>query len=147
MGKDHLDEWLGDIQWDVIHFNWGLHDLVSNEGGTDTRLLMNSAILPYRDNLQFLCARLKQTGAQLVLATTTPVPSELNYLPGMVEALNEVARSTALENGIVVNDLYSATYLRLTELQYRNDVHFNDLGTEILASDTVSSALAALGYP
>src|SRR4051794_33049217 len=23
----HLSEWLGQGQWDVIHFNWGLHDL------------------------------------------------------------------------------------------------------------------------
>ena len=23
----NLDKWLGDGNWDVIHFNWGLHDL------------------------------------------------------------------------------------------------------------------------
>ena len=26
-GLAHLKEWLGDKKWDVIHFNWGLHDL------------------------------------------------------------------------------------------------------------------------
>ena len=26
-GLDQLDQWLGDLPWDVIHFNWGLHDL------------------------------------------------------------------------------------------------------------------------
>ncbi len=26
-GLEKLDEWLGDKPWDVIHFNWGLHDL------------------------------------------------------------------------------------------------------------------------
>ena len=26
-GLEHLDAWLGPKKWDVIHFNWGLHDL------------------------------------------------------------------------------------------------------------------------
>ena len=26
-GKTELDRWLGDTKWDVIHFNFGLHDL------------------------------------------------------------------------------------------------------------------------
>ena len=26
-GLESLDAWLGDKPWDVIHFNWGLHDL------------------------------------------------------------------------------------------------------------------------
>ncbi|MCK5174613.1 MAG: hypothetical protein KAR47_14565, partial [Planctomycetes bacterium] len=26
-GLEALDEWLGEKKWDVIHFNWGLHDL------------------------------------------------------------------------------------------------------------------------
>src|SRR5262249_4795155 len=26
-GSAKLDKWLGDGKWDVIHFNWGLHDL------------------------------------------------------------------------------------------------------------------------
>ena len=26
-GLSSLKKWLGDTRWDVIHFNWGLHDL------------------------------------------------------------------------------------------------------------------------
>src|SRR5882757_11342750 len=26
-GLANLDAWLGEGKWDVIHFNWGLHDL------------------------------------------------------------------------------------------------------------------------
>ncbi|MBL8830542.1 MAG: SGNH/GDSL hydrolase family protein, partial [Planctomycetaceae bacterium] len=26
-GLANIDKWLGDSKWDVIHFNWGLHDL------------------------------------------------------------------------------------------------------------------------
>ena len=26
-GLENIDSWLGSSKWDVIHFNWGLHDL------------------------------------------------------------------------------------------------------------------------
>src|SRR5688572_12316649 len=32
-GLKKLDAWLGDGKWDVIHFNWGLHDLRLDKGG------------------------------------------------------------------------------------------------------------------
>src|SRR5712692_6887545 len=32
-GLANLDAWLGHGKWDVIHFNWGLHDLKTGEGG------------------------------------------------------------------------------------------------------------------
>ena len=27
LGLEHIARWLGDTPWDIIHFNWGLHDL------------------------------------------------------------------------------------------------------------------------
>jgi len=32
-GLKQLDAWLGSGKWDVIHFNWGLHDLKIGEDG------------------------------------------------------------------------------------------------------------------
>lgn len=26
-GLKHIEDWIGDEQWDIIHFNWGLWDL------------------------------------------------------------------------------------------------------------------------
>ena len=34
-GLAQIDTWLGTRQWDVIHFNWGLHDLNLNPDGTN----------------------------------------------------------------------------------------------------------------
>ena len=28
LGVEKIDHWLGKEHWDVIHFNWGLHDLI-----------------------------------------------------------------------------------------------------------------------
>src|SRR6516225_10137135 len=69
-GLKKIDSWLGDSHWDVIHFNWGLHDLkITAEGGRQVPLDA------YEKNLVALVERLKSTGAQLVWATTTPVPN------------------------------------------------------------------------
>src|SRR6185436_4651324 len=60
-GLKKIDEWLGDSHWDVIHFNWGLHDLkVTPEGGRQVPVEV------YEKNLAALAARLKKTGAKLI---------------------------------------------------------------------------------
>src|SRR3954451_20838131 len=68
-GLKKIDSWLGDSKWDVIHFNWGLHDLkVTPDGGRQVPLET------YETNLAALVARLQKTGARLIWANTTPVP-------------------------------------------------------------------------
>src|SRR6187551_2265198 len=32
-GVKHIDAWLGESKWDVIHFNFGLHDIKRMENG------------------------------------------------------------------------------------------------------------------
>src|SRR5215467_1715129 len=60
-GVKHLDEWLGSGKWNVIHFNWGLHDL--KVGKDDVRQV---PMEQYRQNLEQLVARLNKTGARLI---------------------------------------------------------------------------------
>ena len=31
-GRAKIKKWLGDTKWDVIHFNWGLHDIKMDAG-------------------------------------------------------------------------------------------------------------------
>jgi acyl-CoA thioesterase-1 len=69
-GLERLTEWLGSSRWDVIHFNWGLHDLKIMEDGKH-----QVPLDAYEKNLDELVARLKATKAQLIWCTTTPVPS------------------------------------------------------------------------
>jgi len=79
VGLEKLDEWLGDEPWDVIHFNWGLHDLCwrrrSDGAGKDKADgVLTHTPEQYAQNLDVLVRRLEATGADLVFATTTPVP-------------------------------------------------------------------------
>jgi acyl-CoA thioesterase-1 len=88
LGSYGLVRWLPDPneKWDVIHFNHGLHDLSyrfaddrdKNDKGEyaspDNGGHPNVSPEVYEKNLRLVIARLKQTGAKLIFASTTPVP-------------------------------------------------------------------------
>ncbi|MEZ5948542.1 MAG: SGNH/GDSL hydrolase family protein [Planctomycetaceae bacterium] len=60
-GLKNIDVWLGDGKWDLIHFNFGIHD-------------RNTPLPDYLQRLELLIKRMRQTGAKLVWASTTPIP-------------------------------------------------------------------------
>jgi len=145
-GLAHLDDWLGDKPWDVIHFNFGLHDL--------KYLKEDQQNVPpdkYENNLRRLVARMQQTGATIIFASTTPVPSRTKpsqypRKPEDVPAYNEIAARIMSEQGIAVNDLYNLVLPRLDELQVPEDVHFRKAGSLVMAeqiSAMIGDALAA----
>jgi acyl-CoA thioesterase-1 len=142
-GLENLDRWLGRRKWNVIHFNWGLHDLRFMEDGTH-----QVSIDKYAENLRGLVGRLKQTGAALIWASTTPVPDADVTPPRKnsdVIAYNAVARRIMEENGIPIDDLYPVALSRLGEIQRPANVHYTDPGYEVLAESVAASIRAALG--
>ena len=150
VGLENLAAWLGDKQWDVIHFNWGLHDLtiLMGQGGVKNN---GSHLVPldlYQTNLEELVRRLKLTKATLIWASTTPIPDAdvaiLYRKRGDDIAYNNVARKIMEKNGIVIDDLYAFALPRLKKIQMPNDVHFTDEGSEELAEQVAASILAAL---
>jgi len=78
-GLQRCGKFLKAQKWDVIHFNWGLHDLkhvkeaYGNEKSNDPNDPQQSTLEEYEVNLKNIVAELKKTGAKLVFATTTPV--------------------------------------------------------------------------
>src|SRR5438309_2280057 len=89
VGMKNLDDWLGSDHWDVIHFNFGLHDLKIMDDGQRQIPLGD-----YESNLRTIVQRCKKTGARLIWAVTTPVPdAKLNPPrdPADVLAYNEAA--------------------------------------------------------
>jgi len=122
--------WLGDGHWDVIHFNWGLHDLkrLTPEGRLD-KTRKADRLVPleeYQENLEKIVQILKQTGARLVFATTTVVPPEAaGRIVGDEVIYNNAAREVLKNHpDIVINDLYT-TILHFPEgRRETGDVHF-----------------------
>lgn len=139
-GIANIDRWLGDTKWDVIHFNFGLHDIkhVNTETGktsNDPNDPLQADLNQYAKNLIEIVEKLKSTGANLIFTTTTPYPDNVtNPLrdSGMSEKYNKVANEIMKRNNIPVNDLYSYILPRLEELQIPNNVHFKEEGYKVI---------------
>ena len=139
-GVEGLDTWLGGGSWDVIHFNFGLHDIVHEE---DDRHRV--PIDQYAKNLNTLVERLKQTGASLIWCTTTPVPDGAdNRIRGDEILYNAAARDIMQAHGIPINDLYAFALERLDDIQRPANVHFTPEGSAELARTVTDHILEAL---
>lgn len=140
-GATKIKKWLGDSKWDVIHFNFGLHDIKLGTGKHQV------SIEEYEKNLREIVAALKSTKAKLIFATTTPVPEGKTNPPRKnddVIAYNKVAVKIMEENGIAINDLYAFALPRLKEIQLPVNVHFNDAGSTALAERVAAAIEKAL---
>ena len=165
-GLARLDQWLGTGHWDVIHFNFGLHDLkYLDEKGAYVDPAKGKQVAPpeiYRQRLTTLTQRLQATGAKLVFATTTPVPpGTLGRIPGDEISYNQVARDVMKNLGVPVDDLgafvameqkhlpphqlselpapHKRLPLRPGEFQQPFNVHFTPHGYDQLADLVVAS--------
>ncbi len=149
-GLAQLDKWLGNGKWDVIHFNWGLHDLkYMDDKGRLVPVEKGHQQVPieqYARNLEELVKRLKKTGAKLIWASTTPVPEgATGRVKGDEVRYNAAARKIMEKYGVAIDDLYSAAISRLSEIQRPKNVHFTPQGSEFLAKHVAESILEALG--
>lgn len=148
MGVKNIDAWIGETKWDVIHFNFGLHDMKHVKPGTnrnskDLNDPVQADLAQYEKNLRMITEKLKATGARLIFATTTPYPDVLDRqirTSGMPEKYNEVALEIMKESEIQINDLYLFVLPRMEELQRPNNVHFTETGSKALA-ELVSSVI------
>ena len=144
-GLKNIRRWLGDTKWDLIHFNFGLHDLkhvdpVSGEGSTNPEDPLQTDLRQYKKNLTEIVEVLESTGADLIFATTTPYPDKTDGPlrdPGMSEKYNNVAIRIMNKNHITINDLYTFAKPRLDEIQLPHNVHFTDEGYRELAGKVI----------
>lgn len=132
-GVAKIDKWLtanGSSQWDVILFNWGLHDIKVTKDGNQV------STEQYRKNLETLIPKLRATGAKLIWASTTPVPEDKVNPPRKnddVIKYNQVALKVMADEKIHVIDLYESVLAHQKEWQRPVNVHFNDKGSNALA--------------
>ena len=128
-GLKKMDIWLGDGKWDIIHFNFGIHD-------------RSTAIADYSDRLEQLVTRLKETGATVIWASTTPIPDspKKKWTAASIVERNVAAAKIMKKHGIATDDLFTAITPRLAELQNPDDCHFSSPGNAFLG-ETVAAFL------
>jgi hypothetical protein len=150
-GLESLPEWLGDRKWDVIHFNFGLHDLkfmgpnnqnLADPAATDSHPQVSIEL--YAENLRKIAKRLKKTGATVVWCQTTPVPEGAKgRIVGDAKRYNEVAAKVMQEvGGIEIDPLYEFA-IENVENKPAN-VHYSTEGSKQLAEQVAKSVRAGL---
>ena len=83
---------------------------------------------------------MKSSDAKLVFAVTTPPcigpekKVKFKVTNEQAEEFNRLARAVMKKHGVAINDLYSAIDKDRSKYQRgENDVHYNDLGRDLLA--------------
>lgn len=155
-GLEDLDKWLGagGARWDVIHFNFGLHDIahrnpdLNSAGQLDKvhgKISVTRAL--YEKNLEAMATRLAATGACLVWAATTIVPpDEPGRYEGDERVYNEIAARVMQRHAIAIDDLHAVTAQFSPELFVApGNVHFKAQANWILAGHVADSVRHAVG--
>ena len=142
-GVQKLAEWLAPTNgtWNVIHFNFGLHDIKLGTGGKNNQPYATSdghqvPLEEYERNLCRIVARFKTTGAELIWCSTTPVPAgklDPPRQPDDVLKYNMSARNVMTKNDVAIDDLFAVALPRLADIQLPNNVHFTKQGSAELA--------------
>jgi acyl-CoA thioesterase-1 len=135
-GPGRLKSWLGEGNWDVVHFNFGVHDAKIKQGKPANDLAT------YEKNLREAVDILKANGTKIIFATTTPIPGVLKpetrkFAP--IPAYNEVALKVMKEDGVPVDDLYALMLPVQEKYQRPFDVHFTKEGSAFLAEAVAKS--------
>ncbi|MEJ6642777.1 MAG: SGNH/GDSL hydrolase family protein [Akkermansiaceae bacterium] len=148
-GLQKLDEWLDTggqgKKWDVIHFNWGLHDLKymgpNGKNLADPKAKTSKAQVSqadYEKNLRELVKRLKKTGARLIWRNTTPVPEGAKgRVVGDSIIYNDIAAKIMKDENVEIHDLYSFAKEHAAKIQRKSDVHYSPAGSKELAAEVV----------
>lgn len=135
-GVEKLDNWMGQGKWDVIHFNFGIHDVQKS-----------ISMETYLKNLETIAGRLKATGAKVIFATTTPIQDDptkkINPAMAVVER-NHAAIEIMKKNNVAVDDLFTVITPKLAEYQNVKDVHFKEEGYDFMGKAVAESIIPLL---
>ena len=150
-GVTEIEKWLGTRKWDMIHFNWGLHDL-KYMGKDGTNLvpkekggIVQVSLSEYEKNLEKLVIRMKKSAKQLVWRNTTPIPpgSKARYVGDSLK-YNEVAAQLMKKQGVPILDLFTPSKKNMKDWMKEADVHYHAHGSQALAERVAEDILKRL---
>ena len=147
-GLENISKWIGNNDWDIIQFNWGLWDLCyrnpdsKNQGNRDKiNGKITFSIEEYKSNLDSIIKILKtKTSAKLVFVTTTYVPeNEEGRFKKDALRYNKAAKEVMKKNDIPINDIYAKSIAIHKKFGLgSDDVHYTSEGYEELSKLIVS---------
>jgi lysophospholipase L1-like esterase len=152
-GMALLNDWLGERHWDLVVFNFGLHDVILQNGEPRIRLGL------YRARLKAMIEKIRPRAKALLWASSTPVTPECErsmqrrqkddpLAPARrvkdIVRYNVAAQRLMEEEGIAVVDLHTWVLPRIYELQIPRNVHFTDDGYAALAQPVADGIVKEL---
>ena len=153
-GLKELEKWLGENQYDVIHFNWGIwdtHYLFNNGALVPTQTPVDDSLMrvrhtpeEYADNLRSLVKILQAHGKRLIFATTTPIAQKGTIRFDNIARYNAAAVEVMREEGVEINDLHALVLPQRAKWQGVDRVHFGPEGNERMAQQVSASILRVL---
>lgn len=141
-GLEKVKDWVGNEDWDIIQFNWGLWDLCYRHPDAKVygnRDKINGTITfsleDYERNLENIIQLIKQvSNAQLIFVTTSYIPKdEVGRFQKDAQKYNKVAKRVMKKYNILVNDIYKVS--KVIHKNYgtgTDDVHYTKKGYEKL---------------
>jgi hypothetical protein len=131
-GLKKLEIYLGDEKWDVIHFNFGIHDRATPTAD-------------YQDRLEKIVTRLEATKAKLIWASSTPIPPDTQYGDlAVIVRKNEEAAAIMRKRGVAIDDIYTAILPHVDATRNKADVHFSEDGYRLMGAQVAQSIEQAL---
>ena len=138
MGLENIREWVGDEDWDIIQFNFGLWDLCYRHQDSElygNRDKVNGKITfsidEYKANLDSIVTIMKEiSNAELIFVTTTYVPeNEGGRFKKDVRKYNKVAKEVMKKHAVLINDIYKESISIHKENGIgSDDVHYTEEG-------------------
>ena len=143
---DYFQEWVADQEPDIVHVNFGIHDVTRLADGEHQILLPQ-----YRLCLQRFIDRVKELGnTQMIWATTTPLyqpdPNKPMAQWGIQERAelkdyNDAALEIATGKGLAINDLHDVIFRNdFSKCLTEDGCHMTEFGNDLL-SDAVVQAI------
>ncbi|MFM2233162.1 MAG: hypothetical protein RJB31_1863 [Bacteroidota bacterium] len=136
-GMESMEKWLDNRDWDVILFNFGLHDMVHKDSSGKYDVVNGTIAVPlkeYKKNLEAIADKLNETTAKVIFVTTTMVPDGASgRKTASVPEYNEVALKVMKKKSIKVVDLYQPSLEIHPSNSKPKDVHYTPKGYELLA--------------
>jgi lysophospholipase L1-like esterase len=141
---DNLDRWLAELGTpDVVHWNNGLHDIGHNAARSPHQFPLDV----YTANLRRIRERLRETGASIVWATTTPVRTDRVSTPDgwtwdneEIVWYNATARELMDADDVKINDLHALVAGDRERFLSEDRVHLSDEGVAKCAQAVCAAA-------
>ena len=142
-----LDGWLAELgRPDIVHWNNGIHDVGHNPDRSPVQYPLDI----YVANLGEILRKLRQTGAQVIWATMTPVHPDRPFLDTQwswrneeIARYNEEALKLMEAEGVPVNDLHAVVAADCNRYLAEDMLHLSDEGMQKCAQ-AVAKAIGDL---